>query len=326
MEARRRQACPFSSRLSLMNQSPLETPSTASPTTGRLLAVAAAVLWSTGGFFAKAPDFVAWSGASLAFWRAIFACVILLPLVRRPRLHWRMAPMVICFAAMNYTFLNAMKLTEASNAIWLQNTSPIWVVLVNFFILKLTVTGRDWFTVACGAVGVAIILTFELRTADPQGVMFGIAAALTYAGVVLSLKGLREEDSAWLIALNHIVTAVVLAPFAVTEQAWPEGRQWLLLAFFGMLQMGAPYVLFARSLRVIPSHEAAAITLLEPVLTPIWVFLAWHTHPTYTPPQWWTLVGGGLILVGLGSRYLSTLGRHPQTTRVNEPDDPKLHE
>lgn len=295
-----------------MNQNPAPE-STSLARTGRLLAVIAAVLWSTGGFFAKAPDFQTWSGASLAFWRAVFACLILLPMVRRPRWSWKMAPMIVAFVAMNYTFLNAMKLTEASNAIWLQNTSPIWVLLVNVFVLKEKVTGRDWFTVVCGAAGIAVILSFELRTANPQGVLFGVVAALTYAMVILSLRGLRDEDASWLIALNHIATAVVLAPWAIGEQAWPEGRQWLLLAFFGMLQMGTPYVLFARSLRAIPSHEAAAITLLEPVLTPLWVFIAWRAHPSYTPPQWWTLVGGGLILIGLGSRYLAAIGRKSDT-------------
>lgn len=286
---------------------------------GRLLVVLAAVLWSTGGFFAKAPDFLAWSGASLAFWRAAFACVVLLPLVRAPRWSWRLAPMVVCFVAMNYFFLSAMKETEASNAIWLQNTSPIWVLLFNVFVLKEQVRPRDWLMVAFGACGVAVILSFELRTAEPIGVIYGILSALTYSGVVLSLRVLRGENAAWLIALNHLVTACALAPLAINDSAWPEGRQWLLLAFFGVLQMGTPYVLFARGLRSIPSHEAAGITLLEPVLTPLWVFLAWSGHPSYQAPRWWTLLGGALILVGLSIRYLSIPSRARGVKKLGEP-------
>jgi drug/metabolite transporter (DMT)-like permease len=83
----------------------------------------------------------------------------------------------------------------------------------------------------------------------------------------------------------------------------PKGIQWPALAGFGMLQMGIPYVLFAFSLKSITSHEASGLTLLEPILVPVWVFLAWHNHSNYQSPQWWTLVGGAFILAGLVVRY-----------------------
>ena len=66
-----------------------------------------------------------------------------------------------------------------------------------------------------------------------------------------------------------------------------------------MLQMALPYVLFAYSLKRIPGHEATGIGLIEPLLNPVWVFIAWGDRPA-----WWTLVGGGFILLGLAIRYL----------------------
>jgi drug/metabolite transporter (DMT)-like permease len=154
---------------------------------------------------------------------------------------------------------------------------------------------------------VAIILHYESRGAALEAVLWGLAAGVFYAGVVLSLRNLRSMDSAWLAALNHLVTAVVLAPFALSglwgSQAaapLPSGIQWLLLAGFGIFQMGLPYVLFARGLRRIPGHEATGIALMEPLLVPVWVYLAWGDTP-----DWWTLVGGGLILIGLAIRYLA---------------------
>ncbi len=286
---------------------------------GRYWVLAAAVLWSTGGFFAKAPDFLAWSGGSLAFWRALFACLVLLPLVRGARFSMRLAPMVIAFATMNYFFLNAMKQTEASNAIWLQNTAPIWVLLFNAFVLREPIHRRDWMMLAFGTFGIGTILAFELRSADPMGVVYGVISAFTYAGVVVSLRSLRDENPIWLIAVNHMVTAVVLAPIAVGEHAWPEGRQWILLFMFGVIQMGCPYVLFAQSLKTTPSHEASAITLLEPVLTPVWVFLAWRSHPSYESPQWWTFLGGGLILFGLAARFIRLKPPKTQPPKTQPP-------
>ncbi len=112
-----------------------------------------------------------------------------------------------------------------------------------------------------------------------------------------------ELDSAWLIALNHLVTAVVLLPFILYQGIWPTVGQASWLAAFGVFQMGTPYVLFAYGLRSIPGHQASFIVLLEPVLVPVWVWLAWRHDPGYEPPAWWTMVGASMILVGLMARF-----------------------
>lgn len=284
---------------------------------GRLLIVCAALLWSSGGFFAKAPLLEGWPGPVLAFWRAAWASVILLPFVRRPRWSWKLLPMVATFAAMNWTYLNAMVQGEASNAIWLQMTAPVWVFLANALWLREAIQPRDWLLLAFGAAGVGLILFCESGGERPQAVVYGLLSGVFYAGVVLSLRQLRDHESTWLVALNHLAAAVVFSPIVISQsEYWPHGRQWLLLAGFGMLQMGLPYVLFARGLKTVPSHEASGIGLLEPVLLPIWVFIAWHNSANYTPPQWWTLVGGGLILVGLVLRYADEAARSHSSNEV----------
>ena len=91
---------------------------------GQLYVLVAALMWSSGGFFAKAPAFDAWDvntrGILLAFWRALFAGLILLPFIRQRRWSWMLIPMVTSFTLMNVTFLSSMSLSEASVAIWLQ--------------------------------------------------------------------------------------------------------------------------------------------------------------------------------------------------------------
>lgn len=283
----------------------LEPTSAKAIATARLLVVGAALLWSTSGFFVKAPWFeasetqTAWPGPVLAFWRAAFACIVLLPLVRRPQWSWKLIPMTAIFAAMNYTYLTALATGEAANAIWLQCTAPVWVLIVGVFVFRERASWRDWLLLGFGAIGVGIILFFESRQAALAPVLWGLASGVFYAGVVLSLRQMRHMESAWLIALNHLVTAIVLAPFAIGGSHFPSGMQWLLLAGLGMVQMGLPYVCFARGLRSIPGHEAAGIGLIEPILVPLWVFLAWGDQPA-----WWTLAGGGFILAGLAVRYL----------------------
>jgi drug/metabolite transporter (DMT)-like permease len=142
---------------------------------GRLLVLAAAVLWSTSGFFAKAPTFESWPleqrGLCLAFWRALFASLLLVPMIRRPR--WRVAlvPLALCFAAMNYTYLTAMTRTTAANAIWLQNTAPAWVFLLGVVWFRERIQPGDWSLVICGILGVGFILLCEARGEQWSGVI-----------------------------------------------------------------------------------------------------------------------------------------------------------
>jgi drug/metabolite transporter (DMT)-like permease len=114
---------------------------------------------------------------------------------------------------------------------------------------------------------------------------------------------MRTEDGAWLMLLNNLVTVVLFFPLVLGNGLWPSGHQVLCLSAFGMFQMGLPYLFFARGLRHVVGHEATGIVLLEPILVPVWVYLAWRHAPTYDFPQWWTLLGGVFILLGLTVRY-----------------------
>jgi drug/metabolite transporter (DMT)-like permease len=265
----------------------------------RLVVFVASVLWSTSGFFVKSPYLEGWSGPVVAFWRAVFACLALWPLVRRPSWSWRIIPMTILFVGMNYTYLTAMVKGSAANAIWLQCTAPVWVLLVGVFVFGERAVWRDWLMVAFAAVGISTILYFESRGESLDAVLWALSSSFFYAGVVLSLRQLRGFNSVWLAALNHLVTAIALAPFAIAAGHFPSGMQWAFLGGLGVLQMAFPYVLFAYGLKRIPGHEATAIGLIEPLMNPLWVFLAWGNLP-----QWWTIAGGACILVGLGIRYL----------------------
>jgi len=279
----------------------------------RLLVLSSSLLWSTSGFFVKSPYFFGWDGSRLAFWRAVFACVVLWPLVRRPRWTWWLLPMTVLFVGMNYTYLTAMVTGTAANAIWLQCIAPIWVLLVGVVAFGEQAVKRDWLMLAFAMFGIGIIVYFESRGVALASVGWGVASSFFYAGVVLSLRQLRGFDPVWLAALNHLVTAVALAPFVFDKVSFPSGMQWVFLAGLGVVQMAVPYVLFAYSLKRIPGHEAAGIGLIEPLLVPTWAYLAWNDRPA-----WWTLVGGAFILLGLAIRYLQPADgdAHPSLVRT----------
>jgi drug/metabolite transporter (DMT)-like permease len=107
----------------------------------------------------------------------------------------------------------------------------------------------------------------------------------------------------WLIALSHALTAAALLPWVIVWGDAPSPIQWVQLAGFGVFQMAVPYLLVARGVRSIPGHEASGITLIEPLLVPLWVWWAWHGEPGQQATAWWTYLGGGLIFLGLVARY-----------------------
>lgn len=272
---------------------------------GRAGMVAAALLWSTSGLFVKAPVFAPWPpearGLLLAFWRAVFAGLVFLPLVRRPRFDWLLIPLGVCFAAMSLTYLTSMSLSTAANAIWLQYMAPWWVFLLGVLVFKERATRRDLVPLFFGLAGVGTIVGFEffwVARPDVIGVGCGLLSGVCYALVVLLMRCLRDEDPLWLVALNHWVVVAVTLPFVLRLGTWPTVGQFGLLAVFGPLQMALPYVLLIRALRAISSHEAVAIGLLEPVCNPLWVLAVWSEVPA-----WWTVAGGGMILTGLVLRY-----------------------
>lgn len=266
----------------------------------------AVLLWSTGGLFAKAPVFAAWSdgvrGTVQAFWRALFAGLLILPGVRRPRWSGWLLPMGCCFAAMNILYLRSMAFTTAANAIWLQSTAPFWVALFVAAQTRSLPARREVLTLACGGFGVGCILWFELSNLTQAhanvGILCGLASAVAYGGVVLFMSGLRHLNSGWLAAVNLFVTSVAIFPWMWQLGIWPSATQMLVLAAWGFLQMGLPYFLFGHGLRGIPPQEAMLLGLLEPIVTPVWVALAWGEWP-----KWWTGLGAAAILLGLALRY-----------------------
>jgi drug/metabolite transporter (DMT)-like permease len=135
-------------------------------------------------------------------------------------------------------------------------------------------------------------------------------SGLFYALVVLLLRQLRDESSAWLTTLNLLGSAAVIAGFALCDcenfgefQTWlamPTSRQYVFIAAYGVIQLAVPYVLFSKGLKVVSPQEAGIITLLEPVFNPLWAYLI---APDRESPTIWTLAGGTLILAALAWRY-----------------------
>ena len=270
-------------------------------TRGRLLVVAAAVLWSLSGFFVKSPWLTEMSGLTIAFYRCVFAFAVLLPFVRLSRIRWHpvLLLMVGFFASMNLLLMWSMTLTTSANSILLQYTAPLWMFVASVTLLGEKADRRNVAALVLGMIGIGVILATFLGGSEATGVLMGLGAGVSYGGVVVCLRVLRDHDPFVLVALNHGVSALVLLPWVVGSGGLPAGDALITLALFGLVQMALPYVLFTRGVRTVSPQEAGVITLLEPIINPLWVFLLWG-EPVATA----TLIGGAFILLGLAVRYV----------------------
>lgn len=303
---------------------PTSVPSRTGALTGLVLA---AVLWSLGSVFMRllreplglGLDEPTLSPLQIAFFRGLFGGLFLLAVVRRSEMTVRapMLGMVLAFSVMSGMYLSALD-GPAANAIFLQNTAPVWVYV--FAVIALGEKGdlRGWISVLLAGIGAAVIVAgnwprnVPAAEHDKQTVqlLLGVGSGVMYAVVVLFLRVLRDQSSAWLVSLNLIGTAITLGLFVLFTDGWsgfvswvtaPSAKQVLVLAVFGAVQMAFPYWLFARSLRSVSAHEAALITLIEPLLNPVW---AYFLTPAKDTPNGWMFAGGGLILFALIWKYM----------------------
>ncbi|VTS05619.1 DMT family transporter [Tuwongella immobilis] len=279
----------------------------------RLALVAAALLWSLSSFFTRLFLTPTWIGVhepevsplALAFWRVLFAGLFFCLIV--PRKAMKFSPlmflMVVIFAAMNGLYISAQMIGTAANAVFLQYTAPLWMVLMTVFLLKEPIEPRGGWVVGVGTLGVTVIIAGNWLTGPvDQGAAIAMAlgSGVAYAAILVCLRQLRGFDSGWLTMVNHLGAAVCLSPI-LGFVPLPTAPQFICLAVFGVIQMAIPYWLMARSLRLISTEEAGAITLLEPMLNPLWAYLM---RPEQETPTISTAIGGVLILGALAWRYL----------------------
>lgn len=272
---------------------------------GRLFVLAAALLWSLSGVFAKGIDL---PPLSIALYRSLFAGLALLPLVPRRNRVFRpvMIPCALVFGAMIGMYIAAIKYTTAANAILLQCTATFWLIPLGALFLKEFPDRRALAGIALATLGIAVIVIWGYDRSRPQeglGVVLALVSGIAYASVVIGLRWLRALDPTWLSVVNNLGGALTLGFWMLLTTGTLPGpgttTQALQLAAFGTIQMAIPYALFARGLRDIGAAEAGLLGLVEPLVNPLWVYLAHGERPAPA-----TFLGGAMLLGGVVLRYL----------------------
>jgi drug/metabolite transporter, DME family len=213
--------------------------------------------------------------------------------------------MAASFAIMNALYVSAMAMGSAANAVLLQYSAPLWMYVAGIWLLGEPAERRGTIALAAGLCGIGIIIWGGYRESAEPARLIVIAIALgsgvAFAGVFLCLHVLRGAAARWLTVINLLSAAVLLLPLlCYLSMPQPDLSQLAVLMLFGTVQLGLPYWLAAQGLHVLSPYEAGTITLLEPLLNPLWAYLV---APRTESPTLPTLIGGAFILGALAYRY-----------------------
>jgi drug/metabolite transporter (DMT)-like permease len=264
---------------------------------GRLLILAAAILWSLAGVFIKFLDL---HPLAIVFYRSLFASLVFMPFLKRRDFHCNgtILVSVLTYTAAISAFVSANKLTSAANAIVLQYTAPIFVFLFSWLALGEKISKGNLAALAVAMIGIGIISLDSVGAPEMAGVALALLSGVLFAAYMINLQRTRDIGPVYLTWINNGVCAFLLF-WVVRTQLALTADQATILAVMGAVQLGAPYYLFSKGLRTVSLPEASLIALIEPVLNPLWVALIVGELPS-TATVW----GGGLILFGLGVRYV----------------------
>lgn len=230
----------------------------------------AAVLYSIGGLCIKV---IPWNAMSINSGRNILSMLVIggfLCLTHHPiRFNRWIALGAISVCGTNTLYTLANKLTTAANAIVLQYTAPVFVILLSLLFWRKKPDGLD--LAACGIVlcGVACFFVDSLEMGGMAGNVTALLSGLCYAGVFL-LNDLPETDPICSVFWGDVLSAVIGLPFLLRETVFTPAALTGIFVL-GVFQVGLAYVLMCTGLKTTPAVRAALISGIEPVLNPLLV-------------------------------------------------------
>ena len=261
-----------------------------------LFILAAALLWSTGGLFIKATPLGA---LELSFGRSLLAALTVALLTRREgfRVNALTLAASVLYAALLLLFVIANKLTTAANAIFLQYTAPVYVLVLEPLMFKERFRRQDLFVVAACVCGMSLFFVGQLRPQDVEGNLTALGSGVCFALFLLLLRHQRggKVNRASSVIYGNLLICVVTAPAFARATGMLTTRDLAIVAYLGVVQIGLAYTLFTLGIaRGVRSRDAGVVGYIEPMLNPVWVFLFLGERPLR-----WALLGGCVIIAAV---------------------------
>ena len=263
----------------------------------------AVLLWSTGGVFIKLTTLDAFA---VNLGRSLFAAITVAVFTHRKGLQLDKFTLLTSFlyAGTLTCFVYANKTTTAANAIFLQYTAPIYILILAPFILKEKFRFSDLITVVICLAGMSLFFL------EPQNIENKLATNVFWGNVAALVSGLffglyfillrhprsLQKNPALSVFYGNILIVLLMLPLILNRPPTQiNSNDILAILFLGIFQIGIAYVLFTNGVAGgVRSLDASIIGFIEPLLNPIWVFLVIGERPSI-----WAIVGGAIIIAAV---------------------------
>ena len=266
---------------------------------GQIYVALGAVAWSTAGL---AQRDLSVDPATQLGGRAVFALLALfvfvavserkLGVVAAFRSIGRTGLVVAALLAISSaTFIIALNHTSVAHLLFLLAIAPLTAALLARVTLGELIAPRTWAAMLIALVGVTLMVSTG-GGGGALGNALAIVSMLSFAGAIVITRHRREISMAPATCLSQLFVVVACLPFVSPGSA--DGKDILLLAALGIGQIGLGLALLTVGARLIPAAQTALISLLEVVLGPLWVWIAYDEQPSAV-----TLAGGAIIVVGI---------------------------
>ena len=236
--------------------------------------LACAALWSIAGIFIK---LVPWNAFAVASMRSLVAGAVIALYMAAKRYRFRLSRRALIAGMLEggvyLCFVCANKLTTAANAIVLQFTSPVFIVLYSALFFGEKIKKSDLTVVLFTLVGIALFFFDQLLGGYILGNCVAILAGMIMAGMFMAIGSLKGEEKFSAVLIGQIFAFLVGLPFCFGGRIVPSATAILSVLVLGVFQLGISYILYAKSAEYCPPLACGLLGALEPLLNPVWVFL-----------------------------------------------------
>ena len=273
-----------------------------------LLLLLASSMFSLGGVFIKLSS---WEALPLNGARSGISAVIIAIAMRKmggpgyswPQFNRNMILGAVAYTLTNLTFIIATKMTTAANAIFLQFTAPIWVILGSFFFLAEKPRWIDWAAVGLIIPGMALFFADQLSTEGFYGNIVAIISGICMASMVMLLRS-QHDNAGEIVVFGAALAFLIGLPFIFTEDF--SSTNILLVLGLGVFQIGISFIFYTIAIKHLSAVETIVIMAIEPILNPIWVALfAGET------PGFYAIMGSVIVVIAIIGRVIFSLQDSP---------------
>lgn len=252
-----------------------------------------AALWSIAGIFIK---LIPWNAFVIAGIRSLFAGLTMFVYTRIRHMRFvcnrRTIVAGICVAILFLCFVGANKLTTAANAIVLQFTAPLFIMVLSVLFFHKKFCRADVLAVVFTLAGISLFFFDQLTPGHLVGNLVAIASGLFMALMYMNLGACQEEERMSCLLIGHGLTFLMGLPLVFTTHPEFAPLPVLYIVILGVVQLGIPYVLCALAAEHCPPLACSLLSALEPLLNPLWVFLF-----DGEAPGAFALIGGMIVIV-----------------------------